>query len=61
MRVLGHPDILPVGDVAVRTGAKRLGLPDRPAALREWGRTVSPWRSYASLQLWRVSATKEQR
>jgi len=61
MRVLGHPDILPVGDVAVRTGAKRLGLPDRPAALREWGRSVSPWRSYASLQLWHASATKELR
>jgi Adenosine deaminase len=61
MRVLGDPDILPVGDVAVRTGAKRLGLPDRPAALRDWGRTVSPWRSYASLHLWRASATKELR
>lgn len=59
MRVLGNPDILPVGDVALRTGATRLGLPDRPAALREWGRSVSPWRSYASLHLWRASATKE--
>lgn len=61
MRVLGNPDVLPVGDVALRTGASRLGLPDRPAALREWGRTVSPWRSYASLHLWRASARKENR
>ncbi len=61
MRVLGNPDVLPVGDVALRTGAGRLGLPDRPAALREWGRTVSPWRSYASLHLWRASARKENR
>ena len=58
MRVLGNPDVLPVGDVALRTGAGRLGLPDRPAALREWGRTVSPWRSYASLHLWRAATEK---
>jgi AraC family transcriptional regulator, regulatory protein of adaptative response / DNA-3-methyladenine glycosylase II len=56
MRVLGHPDILPVGDVAVRTGARRLGLPDSPTALAEWGRDVSPWRSYASLHLWQAAS-----
>jgi AraC family transcriptional regulator of adaptative response / DNA-3-methyladenine glycosylase II len=58
MRVLGDPDVLPVGDVALRTGAGRLGLPDRPRDLAEWGRTVSPWRSYASLHLWRKAAGK---
>jgi AraC family transcriptional regulator, regulatory protein of adaptative response / DNA-3-methyladenine glycosylase II len=56
MRVLGHPDVLPVGDVAVRTGARRLGLPDSPTALGTWGRSVSPWRSYASLHLWRAAS-----
>lgn len=55
MRVLGHPDVLPVGDVALRTGARRLGLPAAPAALAQWGQTVSPWRSYASLYLWRAA------
>jgi AraC family transcriptional regulator of adaptative response / DNA-3-methyladenine glycosylase II len=56
MRVLGDPDVLPTGDVALRTGAARLGLSSTPKDLAEWGRTVSPWRSYASLHLWRASA-----
>jgi len=56
MRVLGNPDVLPTGDVALRTGAARLGLPATVRDLAEWGRTVSPWRSYASLHLWAASA-----
>ncbi|HQA79023.1 MAG TPA: Ada metal-binding domain-containing protein [Propionicimonas sp.] len=59
MRVLGHPDVLPTGDVALRTGAARLGLPDRPAELAAWGARVSPWRSYAALHLWAASARKD--
>lgn len=55
MRVLGHPDILPTGDVALRKGAAALGLPDAPRDLAAWGTHVSPWRSYASLHLWRAS------
>lgn len=58
MRVLGNPDVLPTGDVALRTGAARLGIPDKPKDLAEWGRSVSPWRSYASLHLWRAAAGK---
>jgi AraC family transcriptional regulator of adaptative response / DNA-3-methyladenine glycosylase II len=61
MRVLGDPDVLPVGDVALRTGAARLGLPDTPKDLVEWGTTVSPWRSYASLHLWAAAAGKPAR
>ncbi|HWS57846.1 MAG TPA: DNA-3-methyladenine glycosylase, partial [Actinotalea sp.] len=56
MRVLGAPDVLPTGDVALRTGARLIGLPDTPRALADWGARVSPWRSYASLHLWRVAA-----
>lgn len=56
MRVLGHPDVLPTGDVALRAGAARLGLPNRPRELAAWGAGVSPWRSYASLHLWRAAA-----
>jgi len=56
MRVLGAPDVLPTGDVAVRTGARRVGLPDTPRALADWAATVAPWRSYASLHLWRAAA-----
>jgi AraC family transcriptional regulator of adaptative response / DNA-3-methyladenine glycosylase II len=55
MRVLGHPDVLPTGDVALRKGAAALGLPDRPRDLANWGTRVSPWRSYASLHLWRAA------
>ena len=58
MRVLGHPDILPTGDVALRTGARRLGLPDHPRTLAAWGAGVAPWRSYASLHLWRASLAR---
>lgn len=62
MRVLGHPDILPTGDVALRAGAARLGLPATPAGLTAWGAQVAPWRSYASLHLWRAaSARKDDR
>ena len=56
MRVLGAPDVLLTGDVALRTGARRLGLPDTPRELAAWGERVSPWRSYASLHLWRAAA-----
>ena len=58
MRVLGNPDILPTGDVALRTGARRLGLPDRPRELAAWGAHIAPWRSYASLHLWRASLAR---
>ncbi len=61
MRILGAPDVLPTGDVALRTGARRLGLPDSPAALAEWGRVISPWRSYASLHLWRAASLPESK
>ena len=55
MRVLGHPDILPTGDVALRKGAIALGLPGSPRELAAWGTRVSPWRSYAGLHLWRAA------
>jgi AraC family transcriptional regulator of adaptative response / DNA-3-methyladenine glycosylase II len=58
MRVLGNPDVLPTGDVALRTGARRLGLPDHPRDLAAWGRHIAPWRSYASLHLWRASLAR---
>jgi AraC family transcriptional regulator, regulatory protein of adaptative response / DNA-3-methyladenine glycosylase II len=61
MRLLGHPDVLPVGDAALRTGARRLGLPHSPAALGHWGLTVAPWRSYASLHLWRAASLPESK
>lgn len=56
MRVLGHPDILPAGDAAVRAGARSLGLPHTPGGLDAWGATIAPWRSYATMHLWRAAA-----
>jgi AraC family transcriptional regulator of adaptative response / DNA-3-methyladenine glycosylase II len=53
MRVLGAPDILLDGDLAVRQGANSLGLPSDAAALRTHSSRWSPWRSYAGALLWR--------
>jgi len=50
--------VLPTGDVALRTGARRLGLPDHPRELAAWGTHIAPWRSYASLHLWRASLAR---
>ncbi|MBT8160231.1 MULTISPECIES: AlkA N-terminal domain-containing protein [Arthrobacter] len=55
MRVLGDPDIFLANDAAVRNGLKRLeaveGLP------ADFG-NVSPWRSYATMHLWRSAAAQ---
>jgi AraC family transcriptional regulator of adaptative response / DNA-3-methyladenine glycosylase II len=52
MRVLGDPDAFLPGDLGVRAAARRLGLPDRPGALRGYARRWSPCRAYAVLHLW---------
>ncbi|PPF44538.1 DNA-3-methyladenine glycosylase [Pseudoclavibacter sp. AY1F1] len=52
MRVLGNPDVLLTGDVALRSGAKALGLPSEPRQLIEAAEPFRPWRSYLSLHLW---------
>ncbi|HAN23989.1 MAG TPA: DNA-3-methyladenine glycosylase, partial [Microbacterium ginsengisoli] len=54
MRVIGDPDVLLPGDVAVRTGAARLGIPADPAGLTAWADRVAPWRSYLTAHLWRA-------
>ncbi|MFB2582947.1 DNA-3-methyladenine glycosylase 2 family protein [Herbiconiux sp. P15] len=56
MRILNHPDILLTGDVALRTGARTLGLPATPATLTAWSAAFTPWRTYLSLHLWSASA-----
>jgi AraC family transcriptional regulator, regulatory protein of adaptative response / DNA-3-methyladenine glycosylase II len=50
MRVLGAPDILLPGDVALRNGAANLGI-DLAAQSSAW----RPWRSYAGMHLWKAS------
>ncbi|MDO9397137.1 MAG: Ada metal-binding domain-containing protein, partial [Herbiconiux sp.] len=56
MRILGAPDQLLTGDVAVRSGARALGLPDAPRELSAWAASFAPWRSYLCLHLWRAAA-----
>jgi len=56
---LGRPDVLPVGDYGVRTGAKHLyGLDElpKPAALEALTDAWRPWRSVGSWYLWRHEA-----
>jgi len=55
MRVLGSPDILLTGDLALRQGAGRLGLPVEPRALTAHGADWAPWRSYAGMHLWHAA------
>ena len=55
MRVMGDPDVFLPGDVALRTGAARVGLPDQPRPLTEWAQRCAPWRSYLSAHLWRAA------
>lgn len=52
MRVLSAPDILPPGDVALRTGARNLGITE---PVESYASALSPWRSYASLHFWNAS------
>jgi AraC family transcriptional regulator of adaptative response / DNA-3-methyladenine glycosylase II len=64
MRILGAPDVFLANDAAVRNGIKALDRPENqsPAgAERSWTadpdfREVSPWRSYATMHLWRAAA-----
>jgi len=55
---LGRPDVLPIDDLGIRKGAQRVdGLDDMPApkALQARGERWGPYRTYASLYLWRIA------
>ncbi|MGW9413523.1 DNA-3-methyladenine glycosylase 2 family protein [Arthrobacter cupressi] len=56
MRVPGDPDVLLANDAAVRNGLK--ALPDGAGLPVDFG-NVSPWRSYATMHLWRAAAAKQ--
>ncbi|WP_022890947.1 DNA-3-methyladenine glycosylase 2 family protein [Agromyces italicus] len=58
MRVTRAPDVLLTSDLALRAGAGRLGLPATAPALDEFGARWAPWRSYASMHLWRAAAAE---
>ncbi|MFI6822384.1 DNA-3-methyladenine glycosylase 2 family protein [Micromonospora sp. NPDC050187] len=56
MRGLGDPDVFLPTDLAVRRGARALGLPDDPKTLDAYAERWRPWRSYAVARLWRAAA-----
>ena len=55
---LGRPDVLPVDDLGIRKGAQVVdkldGMP-KPKELIERGERWGPYRTYASLYLWRIA------
>ncbi|WP_062130981.1 DNA-3-methyladenine glycosylase 2 family protein [Demequina aestuarii] len=61
LRVLMHPDILLVGDSAVRAGARALGIPSDPRGLAEYAERHRPWRSYLMIHLWSAAASAPNR
>ena len=55
---LGRPDVLPTDDLGIRKGAQRvdgLDVMPTPKVLAEVGERWGPYRTYASLYLWRVA------
>ncbi len=56
MRVLGSPDVFLPGDVAVRSGAGKIGLPTDGRHLDRWAQRTAPWRSYLTAHLWRAAS-----
>lgn len=55
MRAIGDPDVFLPTDLAVRRGAKALGLPDTPKTLATYAERWRPWRSYALIRMWRAA------
>lgn len=55
---LGRPDVLPIDDLGIRKGAQRVDKADEmptPKTLAERGERWGPYRSYASVYLWRIA------
>ena len=53
MRGLGHPDVMLSGDLGVRHAVTTWGLANTPAAIDTLAQRWRPWRSYATVHLWR--------
>lgn len=63
MFCLGHPDIFPVGDLALRNAvsdAFGLEAPIAPAPLAEMARAWSPWQSVAATLFWAYYAARRK-
>lgn len=65
MRVIGAPDVFLANDAAVRNGIRSLALDTGGAAVSAEARLspdfreLSPWRSYATMHLWRAAAAAQ--
>jgi len=60
---LGRPDVLPVDDLGIRKGAQTVDKAEvmpTPKALSERGARWGPYRTYASLYLWRIADAASQ-
>ena len=60
---LGRPDVLPVDDLGIRKGAQavdKLDAMPSPKELVERGDRWGPYRTYASLYLWRIADAATQ-
>jgi DNA-3-methyladenine glycosylase II len=63
MFCLGHPDVFPVGDLALRNAvsdAFDLPEPILPAPLTEMAKAWSPWRSVAATLFWAYYAARRK-
>ena len=49
---LQRPDVLPVGDLAIRNGIQRLASLDEPPDAATMMRLAEPWRPYRSVASW---------
>ena len=65
MRVIGAPDVFLANDAAVRNGIRSLAdatagaAPAPETPLSPDFRELSPWRSYATMHLWRAAAAAQ--
>lgn len=59
MRVIGAPDVFLANDAAVRNGIRALAPEGATDPRFPDFREVSPWRSYATMHLWRAAAAAQ--
>jgi AraC family transcriptional regulator of adaptative response / DNA-3-methyladenine glycosylase II len=60
MRALSDPDVFLATDLGVRQGLLRVGLPGSPAAAGRTAEAWRPWRSYAQIHLWALTARRHR-
>ncbi|MDA8309051.1 MAG: helix-turn-helix domain-containing protein [Actinomycetota bacterium] len=60
LRALGDPDVFMAGDLGVRRALAHLGAPFAPPASLARAARWRPWRSYASMHLWALSAPRPE-